>query len=113
MPQLACTEIEWLLQYKPCLIGEALTNPRELLPLSVGSIHGSLIEEEMKVIITKTPASSRSGRPVGFRERKLDALEALLDHNDRMLELGKEETKDDLAEVNEAAEVALNIGVKL
>ncbi len=42
-----------------------------------------------------------------------DALEAVLDRNDRILELGKEETKDDLAEVNEVAELELNIGIKL
>jgi hypothetical protein len=55
------------------LLGEALTNPRNLLPLRVGSIHGSLVEEKTKGI-AKTLESSRSDRPVGSRERKLDAL---------------------------------------
>jgi hypothetical protein len=55
------------------LLGEVLTNPRNMLPLRVGIIHGSLVEEETKGI-AEILESSRSGRPVGSRERKLDAL---------------------------------------
>jgi hypothetical protein len=32
------------------LLGEALTNPRDMPPLRVGSIHGSLIEDETEGI---------------------------------------------------------------
>ncbi len=94
------------------LLGEALTNLRDLMPFGVGSIHGGLVEEETKGI-TKTFQRSRSCRPVGSRERKLDALQALLDHNDRILELGEEEADDNLAKVGKAAEVTFDVGAKL
>ncbi len=49
------------------LLGEALADPRNLLPFGIGGIHGSLIEEKAKGV-TKALERSRSGRSVGSRE---------------------------------------------
>ena len=94
------------------LLGEALADPRNLLSFGVESIHGSLVEEKTKGV-TKSFERGRSSRSIGSRERELNALKALLDNRDRILELGEEEAKNNLTEVSKAAEVALYIGVEL
>jgi hypothetical protein len=49
------------------LLGEALADPRILLPFGIGSVHGSLIEEKAKGI-TKALERSRSSRSIGSRK---------------------------------------------
>jgi hypothetical protein len=94
------------------LLGEALADPRNLLPFGVRGIHGSLVEEKAKGI-AKAFERGRSSGSIGSRKREFNAFEALLDHRDGVLELGEEEADDDLAEVRKTAEVTLRIRVEL
>ena len=93
------------------LLGEALADPRNMLPLRIEGFRRSLIEEKTKSI-AKTFKGSRSGGAVRSRLSELDAFDSIFNHHDGVLKLREKEAKNALTEVPEVTEITLGIGVK-
>ncbi len=74
------------------LLGEALTDPRNMLSLRICSLIWGLVKEKSQSI-AKTFKSSRRSRSINFFECELDPLKILLDNRDRVFELCEEEAK--------------------
>ena len=80
------------------MLGEALSDPRKLLPLGVGGLHRCLVEEETDGICKPFESSRRSGS-IPTRKRKLNALYILLNNCKRVLKLGEEKSDNSVFEM--------------
>jgi hypothetical protein len=80
------------------LLGEALSDPRNMSSLGIGGLHRCLVEEETEGICEPFESSRRSGS-IRTGKRKLNALYILLNNFKRVLEFGKEEADNSVFEM--------------
>ena len=80
------------------MLGEALSDPRNLLTLAVEGLHRCLVEEETEGICKPFESSRRRGS-IRTGKRKLDTLYMLLNNCKRALKLGEEKADKSVFEM--------------